>query len=54
MLGAGAWWAWQHYPDWFGQAFVDTPVAPERTAQTDEEAASPDTTQTGGNDSRHE
>ena len=47
MLGAGAWWAWQHYPDWFGQALVDTPLAPERAAQTDEVAAPPDTTQTG-------
>ena len=47
MLGAGAWWAWQHYPDWFGQAPTDTPLAPERTAQTDEVAVSPDTTQTG-------
>ena len=47
MLGAGAWWAWQHYPDWFGQAFVDTPVVPEQTSQTDEEAVSPDTTETG-------
>ena len=48
MLGVGAWWAWQHYPDWFGQAPIDdTPVVPEQTAQTDEEAVSPDTTQTG-------
>ena len=47
MLGVGAWWAWQHYPDWFGQAPIDTPVVPEQTSQTDEEAVSPDTTQTG-------
>ena len=36
MLGVGAWWAWQHYPDWFGQAPIDTPVVPEQTSQTDE------------------
>ena len=47
MLGAGAWWTWQHYPDWFGQAPTDTPLAPEQTAQTDEVAAPPDTTETG-------
>ena len=47
LLGVGGWWAWQHYPDWFGQALVDMPVAPERTAQTDEKAALPDATETG-------
>ena len=47
LLGVGGWWAWQHYPDWFGQALVDTPVAPDRTAQTDEQAVPPDTTETG-------
>ena len=47
LLGVGGWWAWQHYPDWVGQALVDTPAAPERTALTDEKAVPPDTTETG-------
>ena len=46
LLGVGGWWAWQHYPDWVGQALVDTPAAPERTALTDEKAVPPDTTET--------
>ena len=47
LLGVGGWWAWQHYPDWFGPALVDTPVAPEQTVLTDEEAVPPDATETG-------
>ena len=47
LLGVGGWWAWQHYPDWSGQALVDMPVAPERTAQTDEKAVPADATETG-------
>ena len=46
LLGIGGWWAWQHYPDWVGQALVDTPAAPEQTAQTHEKAAPPDATET--------
>ena len=47
LLGVGGWWAWQHYPDWFGQALVDTPVAPEQAAQADEKGLPPDATETG-------
>ena len=47
LLGVGGWWAWQHYPDWFGQALGDAQVAPERIAQTDEKAMPADTTETG-------
>ena len=27
LLGAGAWWAWQAYPAWFGQGVGNTRVA---------------------------
>ena len=30
LLGAGAWWSWQAYPELFGQGSLDTPAVTER------------------------
>lgn len=34
LIGAGAWWAWQQYPEVFGQGPGDTPAVAERAAPT--------------------
>ena len=30
LIGAGTWWAWQEYPELFGQSTEDTSVATEQ------------------------
>ena len=47
LLGAGAWWGFQAYPELFGKSPGDTPTVTEQAAQADEEAVPPDVTDTG-------
>ena len=35
LLGAGAWWSWQAYPEWFGRDTGDTPALTEQAAPAD-------------------
>ena len=42
LIGAGAWWAWQAYPELFGQRSADTPAVTEQETP----AATPQETET--------
>ena len=43
LLGIGAWWGWQEYPELFGKSPVDIAEVPPQEAQTE----SPEATETG-------
>ena len=47
LLGAGAWWGWQAYPEWFGRAPIDVIEVTEQEAQAGMETAPPQATETG-------
>ena len=47
LLGAGGWWAWQHYPDRSMKDSADTPAVSDQAAQTGEQAMAPDATVIG-------
>ena len=46
LLGAGAWWGLQKYPELFGQGSGEVPMVTEQPAQTDIETVSADATET--------
>ena len=35
LVGAGGWWGWQTYPEWFGQGAVDAPAITEQETPVD-------------------
>ena len=47
VLGAGAWWGWQEYPELFGQGTVDDPAVVEQESQKGVETEPPKATETG-------
>ena len=47
LLGAGGWWGWQAYPEWFGRAPIDVIEVAEQEAQAGVETAPPQATETG-------
>ena len=47
MLGVGGWWAWQEYPEFFGQGEAETPAVTEQAAPAETKTASLDATDTG-------
>ena len=47
LLGAGAWWGWQAYPEWFGQGPGGSPPVVKQEAPVEIETVTPDATETG-------
>ena len=41
LLGAGAWWGWQEYPEWFGQSAGEAPAVTGQEAPADAPAETP-------------
>ena len=41
LVGAGGWWGWQTYPEWFGQDAVDAPAITEQETPVDMPAETP-------------
>ena len=47
LVGAGGWWGWQTYPEWFGQDVVDAPAITEQETPVDMPAETPQEVKTG-------
>ena len=47
LLGLGAWWGWQAYPQWFGQSVRDAPAVAEQTASVERFGEAPQDVGTG-------
>ena len=47
LLGLGAWWAWQDYPELFGRGDLETPAVTEQSAPADIESGLSEVTDTG-------
>ena len=47
LLGLGAWWAWQDYPELFGRGDLETPAVTEQAAPADTETGLSEVTDTG-------
>ena len=47
LIAAGAWWAWQEYPELFGQGAGDTQTVAQQTAPTDMTGETPQEPETG-------